>query len=774
MSFFSYHTPNKNLKFSPNTSPYSPNTENPSNSPQTPKNPSNNVLIDLTQEDFEITLPIKKEKPKKIEYQLKDPSEEQILAINSLKESNLIINSVAGSGKTTTILHIAKANKNKRILLLTYNSELKRETRQKVLDLKIQNLEVHSFHSFAKKHYHQDCHKDHGITKVLEFDIKPKFLFYYDFVIIDEAQDMKKMFYELNCKMFKDSQSVPFRIVIVGDQKQSIYQFLDSDHRYIAYAEKIFKDFSDEKSWKEVELSTSFRVTKQIADFLNNCILEKPRIFSFKEGPKPQYVICDIYREKPLEMLKHYIYDLHYKPDDIFVLSYSVKSEKTPIRQFANKMTEQNRYFRNQKREDKIIPLYIPTSDDEPLRKEVLDGKVVFSTFHKVKGLERKIIFIIGFDSSYFEFYAKEDFQKTCPNLLYVALTRSSEHLIMFHHEKKNHLPFISQKNLSLFSDYSIKQLRYTPPEDIKDRCQLISVTNLLKYMKAEVFQNSFKMFKAEQLQKKLFKIDIPSFSKQGIGMEEVSDINGVAIVSYCEYNMFHTLSIHKALQNSNFIDNNVDLVTNFKKFPIPEPFDEKKQLVIHKLLHLSNYYVSRINGFTFKLDQIQNYTWINKNDGVFQKAQEVLNGILSKKTEFEVQVKDDVFFNVPEKKLSVSVHGYIDCVDYENKIVWEFKCVESLDDSHYLQLALYSYMFEKKNPGYKYMLLNILTNEIWEITFESSKLKEMTNYIIQEKFKTEIQKMDDEFLNTVETIKSKYQKKIESPQKKLKFDLDE
>ena len=45
---------------------------------------------------------------------------------------NVIVDSVAGSGKTTSIIYIAKSLKKKRILLLTYNSKLKIETKERV------------------------------------------------------------------------------------------------------------------------------------------------------------------------------------------------------------------------------------------------------------------------------------------------------------------------------------------------------------------------------------------------------------------------------------------------------------------------------------------------------------------------------------------------------------------------------------------------------------------------------------------------------------------
>ena len=56
------------------------------------------------------------------------PSEEQQKIIDALKnKQNVIVNAVAGSGKTTTILGIAKQMPDINILQITYNKALKLE-----------------------------------------------------------------------------------------------------------------------------------------------------------------------------------------------------------------------------------------------------------------------------------------------------------------------------------------------------------------------------------------------------------------------------------------------------------------------------------------------------------------------------------------------------------------------------------------------------------------------------------------------------------------------
>lgn len=104
------------------------------------------------------------------------------------------------------------------------------------------------------------------------------------------------------------------------------------------------------------------------------------------------------------------------------------------------------------------VMVYVPTNDDEKLDEELLEGKIIFSTFHQVKGLERKVVIIFNFDDSYFKFYKKNANHLICSNELYVATTRGIEHLTLFHHYKNDYLPFINKSNIKLychFDEYS-------------------------------------------------------------------------------------------------------------------------------------------------------------------------------------------------------------------------------------------------------------------------------------------------------------------------------
>ena len=134
----------------------------------------------------------------------KCPSLEQYNIVNKLENNNVIVNSVAGSGKTTTNLFIAKKYNNSKILLLTYNSKLKLETRERIAKNNLTNIEVHSYHSFCVKYYDRHCFDDKVLKKILKKQLKPLQQFNYDILILDESQDITSLYYKLIHKIYKE------------------------------------------------------------------------------------------------------------------------------------------------------------------------------------------------------------------------------------------------------------------------------------------------------------------------------------------------------------------------------------------------------------------------------------------------------------------------------------------------------------------------------------------------------------------------------------------
>jgi len=151
------------------------------------------------------------------------PSDEQKHIVNAacLKDCNIQVNAVAGSGKTTTILHIASAyqqlyGSKANILVLQYNEKLKTETRNKQKKFKCNNLDVHNYHSFIQHYYSESGKDSKGMKLVIKTMKPPTKLFSYELIIIDEIQDMTPDFFKLLCKIMCDNLQKECRIIVLG------------------------------------------------------------------------------------------------------------------------------------------------------------------------------------------------------------------------------------------------------------------------------------------------------------------------------------------------------------------------------------------------------------------------------------------------------------------------------------------------------------------------------------------------------------------------------
>ncbi len=604
----------------------------------------------LEDEEFEVNL--------KSTFILPEMSNEQAKIIHYLRENNnLIVDSVAGSGKTTSNLHIAKQFPNLKILLLTYNAKLKIETREKVHLLNLKNIETHSYHSFCFKYYDNSGHDDKIITNSIRRNIPLKKQVNYDVLILDEAQDMNPLLFEFVCKIVKDNLQ-PIQICLLGDKFQSIYQFNFADERFITMADQLFT--LNQLPWTQCKLSQSFRATKPMASFINNCMLNDDRIQSYKESHyKPKYMVCNAFdNEHPYNSVRDFL-EMGYLPQDIFVLAPSIKTASSPVRQLENKIKTRMPH----------ISVYVPVSDDEKLDKEVMNGKIVFSTFHQTKGLERKVVLVYNFDNSYFTYYGKEKDPLVCPNELYVATTRSSEQLVLIHHFQNEYLPFLNNVGqLRDFCDFTIHH-----PLNIAERGSFqlkTTPTDLIHCLPASVIDKCCDYLIIDQIQIPTPPLDITLKTKQGSGYENVSEITGTAIPSYFEYVIKGKMTIFDKLQKLMSYQpktGSVDmLLASMEDGDVP---DNKKKYDIHKiniscmtpdeLLYVANNWCGFMSGFIFKTVQIIDYNWMSLEN--LNTCMDRLHRLgISNNAIFEAE-----FTTVGKPELlKRQLTGFIDCID--------------------------------------------------------------------------------------------------------------
>jgi hypothetical protein len=622
---------------------------------------------------------------------------EQKEIINSIKDGyNIIVDAVAGCGKTTTSLAIAQECPNKNILLLTYNAGLKTETRQRIIKYNISNLEVHSYHSFCVKYYNYPCYDDLRMQLLLNNnDIINKSNFNFDLIILDEQQDMKPLFFDLIQYIIKPN----IQICLFGDVNQNIYSYQGSNVDYLIKADELFNSHNE---WKKHTIFTTFRVNKSIASFINKILLKEDRLHAIKDGPPVQYLICNPFKPNDIiKKIKDFIID-GYTPNDIFILAPSIKSKKIPIRLLENLLVLNG------------LPCCVAINEEgNVIDEEVMYNKILFTTFHQSKGLERKIVFVYSIDEGYYR-YAKDASIDKCPNPIYVACTRSLEHLIIIHTKQNLHLPFINKKELNNYckieGEVAYIETKIDSPTNMNINIQHITVTDYLKNLSIKQIINILKHIKYNTIKEKYKNISLPAKTLTNNNMfEDVSSINGIAIPSYYE---FITNKNSKLLDNiaCNIDDLSIDIKNKLDLVLL------KESLNINDFLFFATIYDMRINGYYYKLSQIKEYNWLNET--ILKNILNIIHKALGNKS-YHREFEENSSIVINNKK----IFGIIDCIDNETKTIWEFKAVSYISETHLLQLALYALMCKNIYKNYSYKILNILTGEIKELDLINSNL---------------------------------------------------
>jgi len=673
-----------------------------------------------------------KENIKYISFVLPPISDEQKLILDKMRDNNILVNSVAGSGKTTTALYITKFFSDKNIILITYSKKLKEDTRKKRDILNLKNLDVHSFHSLCFKYYKSNDFTDKIISDTLSENLISKIILNYDIFIIDEAQDMTKLYYEFICKVIHDNIK-RVKLCIIGDEYQNIYGFKNSDSRYLNYSDQLFK--FDDTSWITLNLSVSYRLTKQIANFINNCVINQNRIQTIKTGIKPRYVICNVFSFGVYYEVKYYL-SSGYKYDDIFILAPSIiGKEHNPVRILSNFLTKFG------------IPIFRPKDDESDFDEKELENKISILTFHQSKGLQRKVVIVMSFDETYFKFFGKDWDPNWCPNPIYVAITRPIERLSVIHNERNKCLQFIDIYEIRKYCDVlcpsniwkKLEQSRFDDNEYEETINKMWSVSYLIKYLDEKTINEALEKLEIIKIKKKKKKkIEINSKVKSIYDdkelLEDVSEINETSITSYFEFQMNNKLTIY-------------DKVLNESKIKIKEI--DLKNMTIDQLLYLSNMWRSICSGYMNQILQIKSYDWITLED--FEKC----NKRIKKKhlsTNLKFIEKIDTYLH------DIYLYDYIDCID--NKNIWNFLCRKQITDTFILHMGCVMYIvlknFYEKNKKIiekidklkkiKNMLnhTNHSKNDmikIDDLTFKFSETDEILDKLINEKIDENIPK---------------------------------
>ena len=686
------------------------------------------------------------------------PSEEQQTVIDAVRNGNNVqVDAVAGSGKTTTILSLADQLSDKIIIQLTYNAELKDEVNAKKekygVSMYLDNLSIYTYHGLATKFYTEEARRDIGISNIVETNMKPRRkLPRIHILAMDEIQDMNELYYNFIRKFIKDIGG-DIQLIVLGDVFQGLYEFKGADTRFLTCAPTLWAAHSP-FPFQRLQLTTSYRVTNPIATFVNDAMIGKQRIKAHKYGHNVLFIrqqnafeAAKIVAHRIIGYLKDGL-----KPDDIFVLSASVKSPKSPLKRAENILVENG------------VPCYTPMNETCSIKSNVIKNKVIFASFHQSKGRERKLVIVFGFDKSYFDFYNRDADPNVCPSTLYVAATRATETLILI--ETGEPLPFLkcshnqmSTSNYTSFIGVPLGIMNVQTPAMKDDAILKTNPTNLIKFMNEQLLVRlAPRVSSLFELDKKSYPVnnvilqgDVETTYGNHLLCEEVFDINGLAIPAIFEEmhdpdkmseikRYVQSFYERALLKNTDHFQVNKIKTIDFDNMSIPD------------YLKMTNIYISLQESLHYKVAQINYYNWLSEKE-----VDKIMNNMRRHIVEPQALRYEQTIVEHSDTGLDAFVESHlghavrfnarVDAMTSE--IVWEFKCVDALEIEHLLQVIIYAWVWhhvcESTRGPRVFKIMNIRTAEVQTLIYKEKEeeIDEIMGLILKSKYQP-LEKLSD------------------------------
>ena len=697
-------------------------------------------------------------------YGMNEPSAEQQLVIDHLQNGdNVICSAVAGSGKSSTVLAAAKQMPGKQILQITYNSSLRLEIREKVRLYGLNNITIHTFHSLAVKYYSPDCHTDTGIRRVLLHNTKPRHgIEPIQLMMLDEFQDCSELYFRLIVKFIRDMGSL-VQLLILGDPLQCLYEFKGADSRFLTMAKQIWSRFPLLKSHAFVQcpLKMSYRITDQMSMFVNRAMFGEEMMLSCRSGEPVQYIRNSRYNiEKTVVFTIRELLDNGVKPSDIFVLAASVKGLNSNVRKMENALVECD------------IPCHVPMFEADKLDDRIIDGKIVFSTFHCAKGRQRKHVFVVGFDNNYFNQFARSIADKSkCPNTLYVGCTRATHGLYLLEFDQymtDRPLEFLKMGHYD-FKKCDFVNFKGTPRSIFYKKDTMNGATSTI----TTKYETPTKMIKfipdttldiISPVVDRLFAqvspastvINVPAVIQTRRGFyEAVSDLNGIAIPFVYTNNVD---ALRSMVENA-LLETKESEHMYIKRLVGDLPEDCSS---ISNSLFLANIYTAIQERLYFKLKQIgrDEYNWITDDhmNACKKRLDDIIcvtPGYLVESEQTIIQASNDDQHCKIDQLLSshfpdnvrFRFTGIVDMIT--DSCVWELKCSTDISIDHKLQVVVYAWLWSMLDrPAREFKILNILTGEVVVLTNDPDELNNVVIALLKGKYDDLVPKTDAEFVS--------------------------
>ena len=357
-------------------------------------------------------------------------TEEQQQIIDDVKNgSHVSVTALPGSGKSMVAYELIRQCENdEAVVLLMYKRSLCETTAAHLGKLGLspeRKVKAFTFHGLASSLSSTVCHNDRDIAcaiQVMEQEPSPWYMDDFTLLIIDEAQDMRPDFMRLIHYLIQSAcrARTKLRVVVLGDPKQLLYGFYKhnrADARFLSLSHVLLATIND-RGWEQRRLTRSFRSTKQVATVLNALIPGHAMVHGgITDGPPVSIVLCNYWniQETSVKLIQLVS---GYAPSDVMILCGSL-NHNSPAKQMVKALVRHG------------IPVHVqrsgPLRDVVPVSIASTAGKVRFKTFHASKGLEAKLVIVLHRGSV---------LQPDLENSVYVAITRSTERLVIFQEAK--------------------------------------------------------------------------------------------------------------------------------------------------------------------------------------------------------------------------------------------------------------------------------------------------------------------------------------------------
>jgi hypothetical protein len=362
-----------------------------------------------------------------------DAQQEQLA--RSIGGEHRIIHGVAGSGKTMILgfraMQLAR-EMGRPILVLCYNKTLAARLEQLIGERGLsEKVQVYNFHEWCRKMlvaYHVDLpaqgSKDffeQMVQRVIDGVDRGQIpRFQYGAVLVDEGHDFEPDWYKLIVQMIDPATN---SLLVLYDDAQNIYG--NTERRKI--------------SWKSLGVQAQGRTTILKLNYRNTLeILSVARVFAQdllksrgddddgvpliapesagRRGAVPELVRTDTARAQ------------------LDVLIARLRDEHARGRPYSDMAVIYRNQWEGEKLHEILRGLDIPNRLADNAGKQtlfVVEDSVKLVTMHSSKGLEFPFVIIPGLGSLPKEGQREADEAR----LLYVAMTRATEHLLLIHHD---------------------------------------------------------------------------------------------------------------------------------------------------------------------------------------------------------------------------------------------------------------------------------------------------------------------------------------------------